>query len=215
MWSRSVLDTSSLTSFHAQDRFGIDISPSEIDFVFLRKRFWVESTRYPRFTMIGQSLGSVVLALEALLQLTPHVFVDTMGYAFSFPIFALLGGCSIGCYVHYPTISTDMLGKVFTRLCVLVSSTSSCSSHQLPCSPRQVADRESGFNNAGFIAKSAVLSFGKLMYYQLFARVYGFVGRYAQVCMTNSTWTNEHIIRFARGPCDDRYTAACFLTRDY
>lgn len=29
-----------------------------------------------------------------------------MGYAFTFPIFYLLGGCKVMAYVHYPTIST-------------------------------------------------------------------------------------------------------------
>ena len=31
-----------------------------------------------------------------------------MGYAFTFPIFALLGGCKVMAYVHYPTISTGI-----------------------------------------------------------------------------------------------------------
>lgn len=29
-----------------------------------------------------------------------------MGYAFTFPIFSILGGCKVIAYVHYPTIST-------------------------------------------------------------------------------------------------------------
>jgi len=27
-----------------------------------------------------------------------------MGYAFTYALFKVLGGCSVGCYVHYPTI---------------------------------------------------------------------------------------------------------------
>ena len=27
-----------------------------------------------------------------------------MGYAFAYPIFKLLGGSQVACYVHYPTI---------------------------------------------------------------------------------------------------------------
>lgn len=42
---------------------------------------------------------------------------DTMGYACIFPLIRLLGGrhTSIGAYVHYPTISTDMIDRVRSR----------------------------------------------------------------------------------------------------
>jgi hypothetical protein len=39
-----------------------------------------------------------------------QVFVDTTGWAFTFPL-AKLAGCKVACYVHYPTVSTDMLGR--------------------------------------------------------------------------------------------------------
>lgn len=55
-------------------------------------------------TLIGQSLGSVWLGMEALKIIVPDVYIDTMGYAFTFPLFKLLAGCSVGAYVHYPTI---------------------------------------------------------------------------------------------------------------
>ena len=34
---------------------------------------------YPRFTMLGQSLGSMVLAWECLRAFNPDVFIDTTG----------------------------------------------------------------------------------------------------------------------------------------
>lgn len=34
-----------------------------------------------------------------------------MGYAFGYWLARLLGGCLVACYVHYPTVSTDMLGR--------------------------------------------------------------------------------------------------------
>lgn len=46
--------------------------------------------------------------------LTSNSLIDTMGYAFTYPIFSLLGGCKVGCYVHYPTVSEDMLENVKT-----------------------------------------------------------------------------------------------------
>jgi alpha-1,2-mannosyltransferase len=61
-----------------------------------------------------------------------------MGYAFTFPIFRFLGGCFVGAYVHYPTISTDMLSRVISN--------------------------EEGVNNDKFIAKSLIFTNLKLMY---------------------------------------------------
>ena len=40
--------------------------------------------------------------------------IDSMGYSFTYPLF-VLAGCRVGCYIHYPTISTDMLKKVENR----------------------------------------------------------------------------------------------------
>jgi len=38
-----------------------------------------------------------------------------MGYAFTFPVVSLIGRIPVGAYVHYPTISTDMLARVRSR----------------------------------------------------------------------------------------------------
>ena len=127
----------------AQDRFGTHIDRSRVSFVFLRRRWAVEAGTYPHLTMIGQSLGSVLLALEALTSFVPDMFIDTMGYAFSLPVFALLGHSHVACYVHYPTISTDMLARVQTG--------------------------EASFNNKAYIARSWLLTSLKLLYYRAFA----------------------------------------------
>jgi hypothetical protein len=63
------------------------------------------------FTMIGQSLGSVYLAWEALTKFTPQFYIDTSGYAFTYPL-AWLFGCKVICYTHYPTINSDMVERV-------------------------------------------------------------------------------------------------------
>ena len=59
-----------------------------------------------------------ILGLEALDKSPeiPDFFIDTMGYAFTLPLFKYFGGSKVGCYVHYPTISTDMLNKVYLVL---------------------------------------------------------------------------------------------------
>lgn len=88
-------------------QFDISIDPAAlpVSFVYVRGRRLLDASRYPVLTMLAQSLASMVLAVEALFRATPDVFVDTTGFAFSFPI-AWVAGCSIGAYVHYPTIST-------------------------------------------------------------------------------------------------------------
>ena len=90
-----------------------------------------------------------------------------MGYSFTFPLFRILGGCTVACYVHYPTISTDMLG--------------------------QVTSRTAAFNNNSLISRSIILSEAKKIYYRLFAYIYGITGRYANAIMVNSSWTEDHI----------------------
>jgi hypothetical protein len=87
-----------------RDNTGCTPDLDRVSFVHLRLRFLVEASTWPRFTLIGQSVGSMVLGVEALVRSgRPDVFFDTMGYAFTYPI-ARLFGCEVACYVHYPTI---------------------------------------------------------------------------------------------------------------
>lgn len=65
------------------------------------------------------------------------VLTDTMGYAFTFNIVALLTDAKVGTYTHYPTISTSMLERVKSR--------------------------KHGHTNSDTISSSAILSSGKLM----------------------------------------------------
>lgn len=51
------------------------------------------------------------------------------------------------------------------------------------------------YNNASNIASSVTVSSLKLLYYQVFARVYSWVGQHAQVVMVNSTWTKQHVAK--------------------
>ena len=59
---------------------------------------------------IGQALGSVRCAWAGLRHFVPELFVDTTGWAFPYPL-ARLAGARVAAYVHYPTISTDMLQR--------------------------------------------------------------------------------------------------------
>lgn len=133
--------------------------------------------------MVGQSIGSMILGVEALWAATPDVFVDTTGFAFTYPI-AKLFGCFVHCYTHYPTISSDMLSLVFER-------------------------RES-YNNSSGVAHNLFKARVKWVYYKLFAFFYSVVGRAADLIFVNSTWTCNHIrhiwstnrARVVYPPCD-------------
>lgn len=149
----------------ALDRFGVKLLfPPQV--VHLYKRIWIEAATYPHFTLIGQSLGSVLLAWEALNKFTPILYFDTSGYAFTYPI-ARLFGCKVACYTHYPTISSDMLSRVLSR--------------------------NSMYNNVNAIASSFWLSRGKAVYYKFMTWTYGWVGFYSNLAMVNSSWTQSHI----------------------
>ncbi|CAE6416084.1 hypothetical protein ACGC1H_007199 [Rhizoctonia solani] len=150
-------------------RFDIILDPSSLEFVFLRERWVIEDTTWPRFTLIGQSLGSMMLAYEAMCGLIPDLFIDTMGYAFTFHVVRWFSGgkTPISAYVHYPTISTDMLARVKSRT--------------------------SQYNNASEVAKSELRTNAKLMYYNMFALAYSASLSLAQPIMVNSSWTKSHV----------------------
>ncbi|CAK9815266.1 GDP-Man:Man(3)GlcNAc(2)-PP-Dol alpha-1,2-mannosyltransferase [Anthophora quadrimaculata] len=139
----------------------------KVEFVYLHRRSWVEASKYPYFTLLGQSIGSIWLGIEALNSCVPDIYIDTMGYAFTYPLFRYIGGCRVATYTHYPTISTDMLRHVYKRV---ISHT-----------------------NKRVIARNPFLSAAKLAYYKLFGFVYGWVGSKAEIIMVNSSWTEEHI----------------------
>lgn len=95
-----------------------------------------------------------------------------MGYAFALALskfyFPLV---PTGAYVHYPTISTDML-----------SSLSAVS---------EEGEGQTQGLNAG--AGQGLKGNLKRWYWVLFAKLYSWVGSFVDVVMTNSTWTQNHI----------------------
>ena len=149
-----------------QNRFNIRLNPPTIVFVYLSTRHYVLSTTYPHFTLLGQSLGSLILAYDAFSLLVPDIFIDTMGYAFTLAFCKFLfPTIPTGAYVHYPTISTDMLGSLD-------------------------AETGKGLNaGTGKGLKGAL----KRRYWHIFAWMYSWVGGNVDVVMTNSSWTQGHI----------------------
>ena len=167
-------------------RFNLPAFARRVEFVRLVNRPLLEASRYPRFTMLFQSLASLRVAHAALLKRKPHVWFDTTGFAFTYPLAGLMFGCRVMAYTHYPTISTDMLRLVYSR--------------------------RPTYNNSAAVTTSTLSHLVKLAYYAVFTALYCLVGQCASVVMVNSTWTQRHIrtlwLRSARSthivypPCD-------------
>uniref|UniRef100_A0A0M3IAB4 ALG11_N domain-containing protein n=1 Tax=Ascaris lumbricoides TaxID=6252 RepID=A0A0M3IAB4_ASCLU len=85
-----------------------------------------------------------------------------------------VAGSKVGCYVHYPVVSADMI--------------------------KSVESREARFNNAEWISSSWLFSLCKLIYYRIFAFFYGLCGKCADVVMVNGSWTRNHILELWRMP---------------
>lgn len=58
---------------------------------------------------------------------------------------------------------------------------------------QRVYERRAQYNNDARLANNWLWTTGKLIYYHIFAKMYGFCGSYADVVMVNSTWTKGHI----------------------
>ena len=144
--------------------------------------------------MLLQSLGSMIVCIDALRQFVPDVFFDTTGLAFTYPVVKVLAGSKVLSYTHYPTISTDML--------------------------RRVREKRTTYNNDAFISQSTTISTLKLLlalshhfinrYYKAFSILYGIVGRSVDRVMVNGTWTYNHIIQQWREPASRPFF--CLLT---
>lgn len=107
-----------------------------------------------------------MVAYDAFSMLVPDIFVDTMGYAFSLAFSKLLfPTMPTGAYVHYPTISTDMIDALSAKT-------------------------ENGLNVGAGRGWTGKL---KRQYWLMFAWMYGWVGSHIDVVMTNSSWTQAHI----------------------
>lgn len=156
------------------DRFSLDIHPSlDICFVHLDDcKHFLE--RASRLSLLVESWGTMRLAYTALMRskgrgkFFPTIFMDTTGCAFTYLVAKIVFGCTVVAYVHYPTISTDMLSMVWER-------------------------RRVTYNNQAYIASSKITTTIKLVYYTLFAVAYGTAGSLCDLVLVNSTWTYNHI----------------------
>ena len=66
-----------------QTRFNIKLHAPTVVLLYLSTRKYVQSSMYPHFTLLGQSLGSLIVAFDGFNLLVPDIFIDTIGYAFT------------------------------------------------------------------------------------------------------------------------------------
>jgi alpha-1,2-mannosyltransferase len=165
-----------------KNRFDITLQEHSLVFIYLSRRRFVLASSYPSFTLLGQSLGSLILAYEAFQLLVPDIFIDTMGYAFAVAFCKyLFPRVPTAAYVHYPTISTDMLESL---------------------------DDKTGAKGMHSGAGTGFKGKGKKNYWRIFAWLYGWVGRQIDIVMCNSTWTQGHIRQLWRPKRDSSSFAA-------
>ncbi|EEH43327.1 alpha-1,2-mannosyltransferase ALG11 [Paracoccidioides brasiliensis Pb18] len=150
-----------------ESRFNIRLYPPTVILLYLSTRRYVLSNLYPRFTLLGQSVGSLILGYDAFHLLIPDILIDTMGYSFVLALCHLLfPSIPTAAYVHYPTISTDMLDSL---------------------------DDTSGTKGLNAGAGTGWKGYAKRRYWHAFAKLYGWVGGTVDVVMCNSSWTSAHI----------------------
>ncbi|KAI6195101.1 Glycosyl transferase domain containing protein [Aphelenchoides besseyi] len=150
------------------ERFKIKEWPSEVEFVQTRFRHLLEPQYYPRFTLFCQQfVGALVFSLECLFRLTSEYVVESTGIPVALPVFKCLGGSKVLVYMHYPTITNNMITRV--------------------------TNREEIYNNAEFIARSQLLTNCKLWYYRFFAFLYQLCGRCTDCLLVNGSFTANHI----------------------
>ena len=167
----------------ARSRFNISLQTDRLQFVYLHTRWLLEAKNYPRLTLLGQMFAGLVVGVEALERHCPEWFIDTTGCPLTLPLFRWLGGATTFSYVHYPTITTEMI--------------------------QLVDSRTAAYNNSASIAASPLLTQCKLLYYRGIALLYRLCGQSCQLTMANGSWTAAHIAdlwgcqpRVVFPPCD-------------
>ena len=150
-------------------QFGIELNENRVAFLPLAYVRLVGDNFWSMFTLAGQAIGANRMGYSAMLQLVPDVFIDTAGHAFTYSAVKNFSSrVRLGAYIHYPTISTDML--------------------------QRVRQRRPGHTNTPQIAQSLPRSMAKYVYYRLFAAVYGSALRHADVIVCNGHWTRAHVM---------------------
>lgn len=153
----------------AEQKFLVSVDSSRVVFIYLRKYGrLIDGDYWKHFTLIGQLFGSFLLALEAMYELSPDVWIDTIGLPGSYFPANIILKVPILAYTHYPIIQREMFGKLKFR-------SFSASELKKFSSPRDLVE------------------IGKLAYWGALYYFYMYLGSLIDVTLTNGTWTYNHL----------------------
>ncbi|KAG2732849.1 hypothetical protein G9P44_003839 [Scheffersomyces stipitis] len=155
----------------AEDKFQVSgLDSSRIVFIYLRRfGHLIDGAYWKHFTLIGQLVGSMLLGLEALFELTPDIWIDTIGLPGSYLSVTFILRLPILAYVHYPIIQSDMFNKLKFK-----------------------AFTTAEFGEFNFSARDFVEA-GKFVYWSMVYYFYVYLGSTVDVTLANGTWTFNHI----------------------
>jgi alpha-1,2-mannosyltransferase len=144
----------------------------------------------PYLSLLVESWNTLRLAWYGLQKCrqqgyAPHIFIDTTGAAFTFVPAVILYACRVIAYVHYPTISTDMLQRVWDKRRTSTTTTTTTKNNN---NNNHAAAPQNSRRTSTTLQTSI-----KVIYYCMYAILYGMVGSLASLVMVNSTWTLHHI----------------------
>lgn len=172
-----------------REQFGLEVE-GRVEVVELWTGSWTDSRYFPVGTLMLQALVGGLVTAEALWRRRVDVLVETSAHSFA-PVVGKCLGIKVMSYIHYPTISSEMV--------------------------RTVAERRVDVNNSARMSSSFLASRLKLLYYRCFAQLYRLAAVMTDVVVANSTWTRTHledifgravIVRTVFPPCDvNRYRA--------
>lgn len=153
----------------AAQKFNIkDLDASRVVFIYLRKfSALIDAAYWNHFTLIGQLFGSMLLGLEAMYELSPDIWIDTIGLPGTYWLVRWALKIPIVAYVHYPIIQPDMFNKLKFRTFLDLRHTKP-NIHDL---------------------KHAL----QFLYWKMLAALYAYLGSCVDLTLANGTWTFDHI----------------------
>ncbi|EGV64578.1 asparagine-linked glycosylation protein [Yamadazyma tenuis] len=151
-----------------QDKFGIDVDGDRVVFIYLRKYGKLIANDYwKHFTLLGQLFGSLMLSAEALFELSPDVWVDTIGLPGSYFLVSVSLKIPILAYVHYPILQQDMFNKLKYR------------------NIKQLIKFRPSVQNIKDVVK--------LVYWDALYYLYVYLGSLVDITVANGSWTFDHM----------------------
>lgn len=153
----------------ARDKFNINnLDSSRVVFIYLRRfSALIDAAYWKQFTLIGQLFGSVLLGLEAMYELSPDIWIDTIGLPGSYWLAKWILKIPIVAYVHYPIIQQDMFNKLKYK-----------SFSDLKSYKPNPSESKQAF---------------KFIYWSFMSYLYTYLGSCVDLTLTNGSWTNSHI----------------------